>query len=242
MMSAPIETDIKTLATTEAPHEPNLSPNRRSSASSPAGTQSFAGDPLTPIFSGNDSEIDILLLKAALGSAAVGGALHVLVIPTSANGANEETSPQERIIGVAAWFPPGMSSNATPEQRAAGWETYMETVEKKNPKLKAWWIDYFIPHSRKVTASILPEDFIKNSWHLQLFGVEPTYHSQGLGKKLFKFAEDQAKSTSSPIFLGTATDLNILIYRKLGLDRVGETKIESEYGTAKMTFLVKKWE
>ena len=75
------------------------------------------------------------MFKSGLGSVAVGGVLHVLFAPS--------TSPEhpERIIGVAAWFPPGKSYNATPEQ-LTGWEAFVEAVERKEPKLKAWWLDH----------------------------------------------------------------------------------------------------
>ncbi|KAH6909535.1 hypothetical protein BKA70DRAFT_202299 [Coprinopsis sp. MPI-PUGE-AT-0042] len=239
-MSTPI--DILSIATPK--HLTNPTPAQIDEAAALL-KQAFKGDPLTPIFTANDPELDILLFKAGIGSSIVGGALHVLVVPASSSsaatgGANEQA--EERIIGVAVWYPPGMTSNATPEQRAAGWDTFLETAERKNPKLKTWWLEYFIPNLTKTYASVLPENFTKDSWHLHLFGVLPAYHGKGLGKKLFKFAEDQARSTSSPIALETGTDIDIIIYRKLGLDVVGETKLESEHGTGKMTIMVRKWE
>jgi GNAT superfamily N-acetyltransferase len=52
-----------------------------------------------------------------------------------------------------------------------------------------------MPHIREVSGNILPDEMTKNAWHLHLFGVLPEYHNQGLGKKLFKFQEDQVRSS-----------------------------------------------
>ncbi|KAH6909533.1 hypothetical protein BKA70DRAFT_1474486 [Coprinopsis sp. MPI-PUGE-AT-0042] len=219
-MAAPVDTDTRTLATVKHLANPTQLRSRKqrkfSNRHSKVHTH-IQRDPLTFIFTGKDSEIDLLLFEAGVGSAVVGGSLDVLVVPNSADDTNAEVPSEGRIIGVAVWFPPG-----TAEQ--------------------PWWMDSFIPHMRDVSPSILPEDLATNAWHLHLFGVLPAYHGQGLGKALFRGTEEQARSTSSPIVVETSTEVDILIYRKLGLDVVGETNIESEYGTASMTFMVKKWD
>jgi hypothetical protein len=101
----------------------------------------FSDDPLTPIFTASDPEIGLLLFKSGIGSAAIAGLLHVLVVPSPANGEGKYTPSQERIIGVAVRFPEGVTPNATAEQRAAGWDAFIATTEKKIPTLKAWWMD-----------------------------------------------------------------------------------------------------
>jgi GNAT superfamily N-acetyltransferase len=91
-------------------------------------------------------------------------------------------------------------------------------------------------------TTLFPPGFTENSWNLRFFGILPLYQGKGLGKKLFKLAETQAEATKTPIVLDTGTDLDIVIYRRLGLEVVGDVKIESEYGSQTLTVMVKRWD
>ena len=59
---------------------------------------------------------------------------------------------------------------------------------------------------------------------------------------MYKFAEVQAEEAKVPVLLRTVTELDVLIYKRLGLEVVGEFMIESERGDVKMWVMVKKWE
>lgn len=190
-------------------------------------------DPSRPILSGSDPELETLKIRTIVCSAALGGLLHALTIPASSG---------EQIIGAAVWFPPGTSSSSTEQQRQVGWGVFLEAAERKQPKLKTWWLEYLIPKFEETYASVLPPNFTKDSWHLLYFGVLPEYQGKGLGKRLFKLAEAQAQSTKTPIVLETGTDLDITIYRKLGLDVAGDMLIESDHGSQTLTIMVKKWD
>lgn len=210
--------------------------------------KAFKDDHLMPIVVANDHDLARLQFKASIGSALVGGGLvHVLVVPStttissSPDGSGKEEGT-ERIIGVAIWYPTNTNPNATPEQRAAGWDAFVASAEEKNPELKAWWTDYYRPLVQAAHASLVPTNFVNDSWNLLVFGVLPEYQGKGLGKKLYKLAEVQAEAAKAPIFLQTGTDLDVLIYQRLGLSVVGDFTMESKYGNAKMTVMVKKWE
>ncbi|EAU81346.2 hypothetical protein CC1G_11603 [Coprinopsis cinerea okayama7 len=191
--------------------------------------KAFAPDPFTQIVTGGDTSLSYAQLRAGIASAAVGGDLHVLAL-----GPNPDD-----IIGVAAWFPPGTSINSTPEQRAAGWD---EFINNATPTLREWWLNYFIPSMTKFTSTTLGENYTKNAWHLHLFGVLPEYQGKGLGKMLYRFAEEQAKLTKSNIALETSTDVDVIIYQKLGFKVRGEIPIVSEVGKNRMVLMTKGWE
>ncbi|KAH6909538.1 hypothetical protein BKA70DRAFT_1221769 [Coprinopsis sp. MPI-PUGE-AT-0042] len=229
--SIPMSTDILALAETK--HLTNPTEAEIEEATSVL-REALKDDPSTPIFSGRDPELARLKIRTGVCAAAIGGALHVIIVPAS-------SGREESIIGVAAWYPPGTSSSATPEQLRVGRGAFFDAVDKKNPKLKAWWADYFIPHYEKAYASALPPSFAKDAWQLQFFGVLPIYQGKGLGKRLFKLADCQAQATKTPIVLETGTELDIIIYRRLGLEVVGDMTIESEYGDQKLTIMVKQW-
>ena len=93
----------------------------------------------------NDLDLARLQYKASVGSAAVGGLVHVLVVPTSTAAPLADLNPGERIVGVALWYPPNTSPNATPEQRATGVDAFVAAAEAKNPKLVEWWTSYVSP-------------------------------------------------------------------------------------------------
>ncbi|KAH6909537.1 hypothetical protein BKA70DRAFT_202292 [Coprinopsis sp. MPI-PUGE-AT-0042] len=213
--------------------------------------EAMKDDPSTSILHGKDPKLARLKFRSGVCAAAIGGVLHVLLVPSATTSPSTSSSLtagaregpyEERIIGVAIWYPPGTSSSLTSEQRKVGLETYFEGLEKTNPKLKAWWVEYLVPNYEKTYASVLPPGFAKDSWYLAAFGVLPAYQGKGLGKKLFKVAESQAQATKTPITLDTGTDLDIVIYRKFGLKVVGEMKVENEYGSQKMSIMIKQWE
>lgn len=249
MASGPLDIDIQALATVEHLKEPTEAQIDEMTA---VLEEALKDDPSRRILGGGDPELQTLKIRTSICSAAIGGILHVLKIPASSVSssvtssmaeANTEAARQERqIIGVTIWFPPGSTSTSTPEQIQVGWGVFLKAMEKKHPKLKTWWLEYLIPKLEKAYASVLPPNFTKDSWHLWYFGVLPAYQGKGLGKKLFKLAESQAQSTKTPIALETGTDLDIMIYRRLGLDVAGEMMIESDYGNQKFTIMVRKWD
>ena len=114
----------------------------------------YLDDPLTPIFFDSDLELARLQMRASIGSAVVGGLVHVLTIPTLPDASEEgEGGDLERIVGVALWYPPGSGPNATPEQRKAGSDALTARAKEKNPGLQAWWVDYVSRLSLSLSSS-----------------------------------------------------------------------------------------
>ncbi|KAH9477741.1 hypothetical protein JR316_0009968 [Psilocybe cubensis] len=184
----------------------------------------FKGDPFTNILVGGNMDLEPLQLGANIRAALIGGQVHVITL-----------GPQpEDIVGVALWYPPGSSSFSSEEERAAGWNQFLEAAPDD---LRKWWTDYFIPSMTRLNADTLGSGYTHNSWHLHIFGVMRARHRKGYGKALYRLVEKQAKETHSSIVLETTT---VQIYQRLGLGVRGEIDIESNYGKAHIWLMSKE--
>ncbi|TFK22366.1 hypothetical protein FA15DRAFT_596194 [Coprinopsis marcescibilis] len=186
----------------------------------------FEGDPFNMLLTDGDPSLIYDQLYASVASTAVGGQLHVISVGPEASD----------IVGVACWFPPGTSLNSTPEQRAAGWDKFIAASPES---LQKWWISYFVPTMTKLSNDTLGEGFALNAWQLHLFGVLPAYQGKGNGKALFKFAEKEAFKTNSTIIVETTTDVDVIIYTKLGLKIRDEITILNQDRKSRMVLMTK---
>ncbi|KAF9460507.1 hypothetical protein BDZ94DRAFT_1265750 [Collybia nuda] len=168
-----------------------------------------------------------LELGANVRAATLGGEIYVATI-----------GPEpEDIVGAAIWYAPGQSSMSTDEQRAAGWDQFLSVIPEE---LKSWWMEHFIPEIGRLADEALGPGYKLKSWHLHLFGVVPTYQRRGLGKALMRVVDDLAKADGAPIVLETTTEIDVLIYKKLGFDIKGETTIKSSLGVSPLYIMAKE--
>lgn len=58
-------------------------------------------------------------------------------------------------------------------------------------------------------------------WYLHLLGVRPGAQGRGLGRAVLRPVFDAADRARVPIFLETATETNVAIYRRLGFELLG---------------------
>lgn len=58
--------------------------------------------------------------------------------------------------------------------------------------------------------------------YLIIIGVSPQYQGRGYGKKMLLALNERADSLGLPIYLETATDINVVMYKKLGYEVTGK--------------------
>ncbi|PPQ64457.1 hypothetical protein CVT24_008467 [Panaeolus cyanescens] len=156
----------------------------------------FQGDRFSAVLLGGDLSLSSLQLAANIRAAIIGGEVHVLSVGPAV----------EDIVGVAIWYPPGTSGFASEEERDAGWNQFLDVIPSS---LKDWWLKYFIPKMQELSINSLGAGYQHNSWHLHIFGVAKAHHRKGYGKALFKYAEEKARATKSPMVLETTNDVDV---------------------------------
>ncbi|KAF9460511.1 hypothetical protein BDZ94DRAFT_1197671 [Collybia nuda] len=186
----------------------------------------FDGDLLTRFLVGGDTSLLRSKFEANVRAAVIGGTIYVAA--TSSNA--------EDIIGASIWFGPGQGSLMTKEQRAAGWDQFLETAPEE---LQQWWLDYFIPLMAQMSDLSLGPGFKLQQWHLLLFGVTPEHHQKGYGRAMITTVEKLAKADGVSIVLETPTDLDVKIYKRLGFNVMGQTVVTSPLGKTPMYQMMK---
>ncbi|KAJ3534130.1 hypothetical protein NMY22_g7059 [Coprinellus aureogranulatus] len=151
-------------------------------------------------------------LRAAVAAANIGGTIHIAVLPTASAEGSKEDDVLGKIVGVAVWFAPGQSINTIEEQRAAGWNAFMDAVSEET---KRWWLEYFIPTLSRTTDDVFGEGTVLQAWDLHLFGVLPEYQGKGIAGALMHYADSLAEKTGAPMVLETQKEENVVIYSKL---------------------------
>ncbi|KAF9476820.1 hypothetical protein BDN70DRAFT_897047 [Pholiota conissans] len=189
--------------------------------------EAFKGDPFSSVLLGGDLSLAPTEFDAQLRATLIGGAVHALALGPLV----------EDLVGVALWYPPGKSVFSSAEERAAGWDQFMDSVPAS---LKAWWTDYFGPTMGKMSSDALGPDYSLKAWHLHIFGVHPAHQGKGYGRVLFEFAEQQAKETHSNIVLETTTDVDVKIYTRLGFHICGGTEVKSDFGNTHVRLMIKE--
>lgn len=97
---------------------------------------------------------------------------------------------ENRIVGVAIWFPPGKQVFSTPEQRdASGWTALQE---KLSDRCRAWWSYFLDDFYAGLSETLLGQDVRLESYHLFLLGVHPAHQGKGVAHRLFSAIDDIA--------------------------------------------------
>ncbi|KDR72480.1 hypothetical protein GALMADRAFT_142805 [Galerina marginata CBS 339.88] len=187
----------------------------------------FLGDPFSAILLGGNLDLAPQQLRANVQAALIGGQVHVITVGPKATD----------IVGASIWFPPGSSAFSSEDQRAAGWNQFLEAVPES---LRRWWMDYFVPTVSQLSTNALGSGYLLDSWHLHIFGVMKAHQRKGYGKVLFQLAETRAKQNHTPLVLETTTELDVTIYKMLGFHVCAETAIGSSVGDARMWLMLKE--
>ncbi|KAG6807844.1 hypothetical protein H0H92_006223 [Tricholoma furcatifolium] len=183
-------------------------------------------DPFTDVLVGGDRSLVPFNLESAIRDALIGGEVHVAALGPEV----------DSIIGVAVWYGPGQSAGATERQRAVQQEVFFS---KCNEELRKWWLGNFLSSTGRLADETLGPKFHEAQWSLLLFGVFPEHQRKGVAKAMMNVAEERAKLDGVSIVLETTTDLDLVIYKKMGFEVKGQTTIMSPLGQYPMYQMLK---
>ncbi|KAG6906240.1 hypothetical protein DXG01_015040 [Tephrocybe rancida] len=129
---------------------------------------------------------------------------------------------------------------STEEQREIGDKIFFS---KCSEELKKWWTEYrflkFFPTTDRFSTDSLGAGFKDAQWVLMLFAVDPAYHRKGVAKALMKVIEEKAKASGTSIVVETTTELNLLIYKRMGFNVKGKITLVSPVGQSPVWQLMK---
>ncbi|KAF8074747.1 hypothetical protein FPV67DRAFT_1665496 [Lyophyllum atratum] len=174
---------------------------------------------------GGDRSLVPVKFESNIRAAAIGGEVFVASL-------GFET---DDIVGVAAWYGPGQASNTTEEQR----EVNKKFLSKLPEDLMKWWLEHVIPLLERLAIENIGPGVRDTEWYLPLFGVAPEHHRKGVGKALMKVAEERAKADGVSMVLETSTDLDLLIYKRMGFEVKGQTTLTCSLGEAPVYIMMK---
>ncbi|KAF5334641.1 hypothetical protein D9611_011957 [Ephemerocybe angulata] len=193
----------------------------------------FNGDQFGAVLSHGEG-LNELQLRACVGAASIGGTIHVAVLP-------HEEGKEDEIVGAAVWFAPGQVINSTAEQRAAGWDQFLQAGSEG---LRKWWNDYFIPlitkHAADPTVFGGPSIYPTKTWYLHLFATLAAYQKRGIARALIAHAEALAKESGAMLVLETATEVDVMIYERMGFEVRRKVEVHSPVGDARLWFMRKE--
>ncbi|KAK7013815.1 N-acetyltransferase domain-containing protein [Favolaschia claudopus] len=187
--------------------------------------QAFSEDTFAAVVTGHDPQIPSTMnerLGAFFMSNVIAGLMGGEVYVAEALDTPE-------IIGCAVWFGPGRAMFDSEDQQEHALKPFMAAL---GSELEAWWIDYFLPAYDAFVDSVLGEGTKLGSWHLQLLGVDPAYHRQGVARLLLETVIKRAPPI--PLVVETPAEIDIEIYTKLGFHLMPKGK---DIQSAKSTYI-----
>ncbi|KAJ7183098.1 hypothetical protein C8R46DRAFT_507365 [Mycena filopes] len=156
---------------------------------------------------GSDASLKDLIFRAMLRAGELAGQVYF---------ATDDST--QRIVGVAIWFPPGTSLFESEEQKALGFNDFME---KLSPETKAFWRDSYLPVVHKFLAEILGPDGTRDSQYLNQLATDPLFQRKGIATTLLKTVHNKfADADTPPLFAHcAANEKNARFYESCGYSR-----------------------
>jgi ribosomal protein S18 acetylase RimI-like enzyme len=117
------------------------------------------------------------------------------------------TTPGERVEGVAVFFPPGRYP--PPFLRQVWLARAMPLRLPLRSMIRGW-------RTISVTARAHPKE--PQHWYLHTLGVAPERQRQGIGSFLMAPVFERADAEGVAVYLETATEENVVYYRRFGFE------------------------
>jgi GNAT superfamily N-acetyltransferase len=127
---------------------------------------------------------------------------------------------QMNIVGVTIWITPGRALLDTKEQQEQGLVPMMNALD---PEDADYWITSYLPEYTKYTTECFDNLGMRKQtmWKLITFAVLPEYRRRGIGKLLLDPVHVKAEQSNTPRCLEADSELNTVIYQKLGYEVKG---------------------
>ncbi|EIM79910.1 uncharacterized protein STEHIDRAFT_172908 [Stereum hirsutum FP-91666 SS1] len=200
--------------------------------------EAFQDNPLFRALTNADASLYTRYMHSTLLAALNDGQVYFATSPSSpgtgfdAACGGSASASKDRLIGVAAWYPPGMAPGllVAPDDGDAlaensktkiddGFETLFADFP---PQHHTWWFEYFIPKKKSHTSLTLGKDGKQASWNLQMIGVRPEAQRRGVARQLIEFVYQNVAKSGEKFCLETDEEPTVEVYKKLGFSIVGE--------------------
>jgi len=129
----------------------------------------------------------------------------------------EVYTSSEKLEGVAAWLPPGMSPFGIRQIiRSVPISTLVRFGRQGASRMRAY--GRFVDNLHR---KLVPYPH----WYLQIIGVDPAYQGLGFSSRLLRPMLARIDRERMPCFLETNDVKNVAIYRRFGFEVVSEDKL-----------------
>ncbi|KAJ7844407.1 hypothetical protein B0H14DRAFT_2776814 [Mycena olivaceomarginata] len=143
-----------------------------------------------------------------------------------------------KVVGVALWFPPGKSLFDSEEQRALGFDDFMQ---KLTPETQDFWANSYVPEVEKFLAEVIGPNGTRDSQYLNLLATDPAFQKIGIATTLLKTVHARfAESDAPPMFAHcAANEKNARFYESCGYTVRGKMFLEAPTGGYPVIVLTK---
>ncbi|MBN1369703.1 MAG: GNAT family N-acetyltransferase [Dehalococcoidaceae bacterium] len=119
--------------------------------------------------------------------------------------------------GICAWLGPGKAPFGGWQMlRSVPLPVMLRFGRQGGSQMRAYG-----EYSDRLHRELAPEPH----WFLQLLGVDPAYHGQGVSSRLVKPMLERIDREGLPCFVDTNTEKNVAIYRHFGFELISESKV-----------------
>lgn len=152
--------------------------------------RSFPWDNIAISMTGNKPELFSHIYRMQFGAARVAGRTYVV-------------SPQDsdKILAAGLWFGPGTTMMKTEEQRAAGYNQFLDMLDETT---RHWWTFEYREALKAVDAAYGKEGILP-SWYANLIATDPEHQGKGYGTLLVQAGIRSAKEDNTFAALGTSS-------------------------------------
>ncbi|KAF8207231.1 acyl-CoA N-acyltransferase [Mycena galopus ATCC 62051] len=189
--------------------------------------RAYIGELASGSMVGGDEHLKALIWRAMIRAGLLAGEVYFAIDNSS-----------HKVVGVAVWFPPGNSLFDSAEQRALGFDDFMQ---KLSPEAQEFWANSYVPLVDKFLAEVLGPDGMRDSQYLNQLATDPEFQKQGVATMLLKTVHNRfAESDAPPMFAHcAANEKNARFYESCGYTVRGQMYMEAPTGGYPVIVLTK---
>ncbi|KAF9488504.1 hypothetical protein BDN71DRAFT_1457133 [Pleurotus eryngii] len=156
---------------------------------------------------GNDPTLNVSYHRAQMIAATMAGKIVVA-----------EDAQDGSVVGVALWFPPGITMFASEDQDRIAFQPF---ITKCPPSIQTWWNDHFLVEHPKSCQRMFGRNWFNNAWQLELLAIGPGHQGKGIGSALVRDGQQRIFKERKLIYLDTQKEQNV---RALYLCSIGNPR------------------
>ncbi|KAJ7284605.1 hypothetical protein C8J57DRAFT_697772 [Mycena rebaudengoi] len=176
------------------------------------------GELATTSMTGGDETLKGELFRAMIRAANIAGEIYLATDPSS-----------NKIVAFTLWFPPGTSLFDSEEQRALGFDDFMNKI---SPETKAFWENANIPLVEEFLTGTIGPNGVRDSQYCNLLATDPEFQRRGIATMLLKTIYDKfnENETRPMLALCAANHHNARFYESCGYKNRGEFFLDAPTG------------